>query len=285
MRYRPTAETLAIVERLGGRWNGRYALVPCPAHEDRTPSLSIRQGRQSILVHCFAGCDGSDVMRAIHEVLGHPVLGQQALPVPANDRPAPFQRLWNEASPIAGTLAQRYLRDIRGITFLPPDVRFHPACPMGRGPVPRRLPALLVGVFKAWRLIAIQRLFLDPATGRRTHRMMLGNSRGGTWPAAFAGGAMRIAEGFETACVYRQITGREAGTCFGIRNFGGFAVGDSIDQVILLPDNDREGMQAAQSAVMARQSAALPFAIERCPAGFNDWAEITRPPVHMSTAS
>jgi hypothetical protein len=41
-----------------------------------------------------------------------------------------------------------YLRDIRGITFLPPDVRFHPACPMGRGPVPRRLPALLVGVFK-----------------------------------------------------------------------------------------------------------------------------------------
>jgi hypothetical protein len=44
MRYQPTAETLAIVERLGGRWNGRYALVPCPAHEDRTPSLSIRQG-------------------------------------------------------------------------------------------------------------------------------------------------------------------------------------------------------------------------------------------------
>jgi hypothetical protein len=140
---------------------------------------------------------------------------------------------------------------------------------------------LLVGVFKARRLIAIQRLFLDPATGRRTHRMMLGNSRGGTWPAAFAGGAMRIAEGFETACAYRQITGREAGTCFGVRNFGGFAVGDGVDQVILLPDNDREGMQAAQSAVMARQSAAMPFAIERCPAGFNDWAEITRPPVHV----
>jgi hypothetical protein len=35
MRYQPTAETLTIVERLGGRWNDRYALVPCPAHEDR----------------------------------------------------------------------------------------------------------------------------------------------------------------------------------------------------------------------------------------------------------
>ncbi|MGL1636404.1 DUF7146 domain-containing protein, partial [Vibrio parahaemolyticus] len=83
---------------------------------------------------------------------------------------------------------------------MPPDARFHPACPMGRGPSPRRLPALLVGVFRAQRLIAIRRLFLDPATGQRTHRMMLGNSRGGTWPASFAGDTMRIAEGFETAC-------------------------------------------------------------------------------------
>jgi hypothetical protein len=148
MRYQPTAETLAIVERLGGHWNGRYALVPCPAHEDRTPSLSIRQGRHSILVHCFAGCDGGDVMRAIRHVLGHPVGSQRALPVPANDRTAPFQRLWSEGVAIAGTLAHRYLREIRGITLMPPDVRFHPACPMGRGPSPRRLPALLVGVFE-----------------------------------------------------------------------------------------------------------------------------------------
>jgi hypothetical protein len=88
---------------------------------------------------------------------------------------------------------------------------------------------------------------------------------------------MRIAEGFETACAYRQITGREAGTCFGVRNFGGFAVGDGIEQVILLPDNDREGVQAAQSSVLVRRSAALPFAIERCPAGFNDWADMIRP--------
>lgn len=68
-------------------------MVCCPAHEDRTPGLSIRQGRQSILVHCLAGCDGGEVMRAIREVLGHPVLGERALPVPVIDRPAPFQRL------------------------------------------------------------------------------------------------------------------------------------------------------------------------------------------------
>jgi hypothetical protein len=60
----------------------------------------------------------------------------------------------------------------------------------------------------AQRLIAIQRLFLDPVTGQRTHRMMLGNSRGGTWPASFAGDTMRIAEGFETACAYRNTGAR-----------------------------------------------------------------------------
>lgn len=285
MRFQPTAETLAIVGRLGGHWNGRYALVTCPAHEDRTPSLSIRQGQHSILVHCFAGCDGGDVMRAIRQALGHQVGSQRALPVPANDRTAPFQRLWSEGVAITGTLAHRYLREIRGVTEIPPDVRFHPACPMGRGSSPRRLPALLVGVFRAQRVIAIQRLFLDPVTGQRTHRMMLGNSRGGTWPASFAGDTMRIAEGFETACAYAQLTGREAGTCFGLRNFAGFAVGPGIRQVILLPDNDQEGIQAARAAIAARQSPDQPFSFERCPAGFSDWAEMTRPPVHMSTAS
>ena len=50
---------LAKVKRTGdGRW-----LARCPAHDDKGPSLSIRElddGRT--LVHCFAGC-------SVHEVL------------------------------------------------------------------------------------------------------------------------------------------------------------------------------------------------------------------------
>lgn len=44
-----------------GRWQAR-----CPAHEDRGPSLAIRElddGR--LLVHCFAGCDISSVLSAV----------------------------------------------------------------------------------------------------------------------------------------------------------------------------------------------------------------------------
>jgi|TARA_R110001599_G_scaffold86900_4_gene232588 hypothetical protein len=38
----------------------------CPAHEDNTPSLALRQtpdGR--ILLHCFAGCDVTDILASV----------------------------------------------------------------------------------------------------------------------------------------------------------------------------------------------------------------------------
>ncbi|MGC2517863.1 MAG: DNA primase [Burkholderiales bacterium] len=44
-----------------GRW-----LARCPSHEDKTPSLSLREiddGR--VLVHCFAGCDVESVLAAV----------------------------------------------------------------------------------------------------------------------------------------------------------------------------------------------------------------------------
>lgn len=39
----------------------------CPAHEDRSPSLSIeRKPDGMLLVHCFAGCDIGDIMAALN---------------------------------------------------------------------------------------------------------------------------------------------------------------------------------------------------------------------------
>ncbi len=58
----------ALVDRLEsaketgrGRWIAR-----CPAHDDSSPSLSIRElddGRT--LIHCFAGCDALSVVHAV----------------------------------------------------------------------------------------------------------------------------------------------------------------------------------------------------------------------------
>jgi hypothetical protein len=44
-----------------GKW-----IAQCPAHEDKSPSLSIREkddGR--VLINCFAGCGAGDVLDAI----------------------------------------------------------------------------------------------------------------------------------------------------------------------------------------------------------------------------
>lgn len=44
---------------------GRY-MACCPAHDDRSPSLSIKEcddGR--LLIHCFAGCPAVDVLEAV----------------------------------------------------------------------------------------------------------------------------------------------------------------------------------------------------------------------------
>jgi len=44
----------------GGSWSAR-----CPAHEDRSPSLSLRQIEGQALIHCHAGCSAEDVVAAL----------------------------------------------------------------------------------------------------------------------------------------------------------------------------------------------------------------------------
>ena len=43
---------------------GRF-IARCPAHEDRNPSLSIRNAGELLLIHCFAGCDTIDVLHPV----------------------------------------------------------------------------------------------------------------------------------------------------------------------------------------------------------------------------
>lgn len=57
-----------LLERLHGvreRGPGRW-LARCPAHDDRSPSLSIRELHGGVvLLHCFGGCSVADVVRAV----------------------------------------------------------------------------------------------------------------------------------------------------------------------------------------------------------------------------
>lgn len=64
----------ALIERLHGataRGSGQY-LARCPAHDDRSPSLSVRLCEDgSTIVHCFAGCTAFDVVAAVGLTIHH----------------------------------------------------------------------------------------------------------------------------------------------------------------------------------------------------------------------
>lgn len=53
---------LQKIKRTGeGRW-----LACCPAHDDKSPSLSIRETNDGkVLVHCFAGCSVYEILSAV----------------------------------------------------------------------------------------------------------------------------------------------------------------------------------------------------------------------------
>ncbi|MFG6175783.1 hypothetical protein ACGTN6_00940 [Halomonas sp. THAF12] len=66
--YRTGADVHRLLARLDkvkvngtGRW-----LACCPAHDDRSPSLAIRETEDgTLLVKCFTGCPTADVMAAV----------------------------------------------------------------------------------------------------------------------------------------------------------------------------------------------------------------------------
>ena len=56
-----------LLERLEGvrpTASAQY-VANCPAHDDKTPSLSIRDLGDRVLIHCFAECDPGEVMNAV----------------------------------------------------------------------------------------------------------------------------------------------------------------------------------------------------------------------------
>lgn len=200
------AETLTCA--LGGRWHGSYGIARCPAHDDRSPSLSIKDGRDGrLLVHCFAGCEFDRIRSAISACTGASYLVE--LPYTAPNRrtehreqaaAALIEKVWSETAVINGTLAERYLR-ARGITGdLPATLRFHGRLHHTRGGA---LPAMVARVEAVdGREGGLHRTFLDPVAPRKASihpaKMMLGPCRGAAVRIRSGHRCLAVAEGIET---------------------------------------------------------------------------------------
>lgn len=267
MTNNPTSHDIArqareIVEQLGGRWQPRGAMCRCPAHDDSSPSLSVRVGDRSVLLHCFGGCDTRDVLRALRgQRIGGGRMLSSAGPVSQPDTQArdawlreQVARLWSEARQVLGTPAETYLARHRRIEGPYRDMRFHPRTPLGPKPVTIFRPALLVAVRSDEGLVALQRIFLDPGTGGKAldvgkPKKMLGTL--GTGAARFgieAGETLGLAEGTEDALSATQLTGVPTWATMGTDRFGVVVIPDKVRRVIVFAQNDHGGSIAVERA-------------------------------------
>jgi hypothetical protein len=258
-----------IAYQLGGRKSGTRWMARCPAHDDRTPSLSIREAPSGkLLVHCFAGCKQDQVIDALlaqglwtrchsyhrqivppHQIQ-HGREGQLSGADRERDDAARTARalsIWRLARPIVGTIAEEYLRR-RGIVLdaWPETLRFHLGLDHPSNCVS---PALVGLVTKGINNIpvGIHRTFLahDGAAKAAVdpQKMMLGPCGGG----AVRLGTVQpdnwlvIGEGIETTLSVMQacgLPGWAALSAAGIRNL---ILPPEARMVAICADNDANG--------------------------------------------
>jgi hypothetical protein len=273
-----------LVRRLGGVWRREGGMCHCPAHGDRTPSLSVRVGATSLLFKCFAGCSAVEILRALRRLdLAVPVASgaQQARhDVASRGFGAAAQRLWEESKTLGGSPGAAYLAR-RGFLLLPTELRFHPRTPLGRGRLVQFRPAIIAAVREGRTLVAVQRLFLAPdqpalAPDLPNPKLTLGRPGTGAVQLFRAGTALGLAEGIETALSAAFLLGLPVWAALGNERLSRLVIPAHVERLVLLPDNDRAGRLAESLAYEAYARDGLRIDTVWPWHGHNDWNDVLR---------
>jgi len=233
----------------------------CPFHDDHTPSLHIYPDHYRCYVCGAHGnqldwlmlVEGMDRRTALNTLETWDGPRQIQAPDDGEAKRAFALQLWEQAQPITGTLAARYLSDIRKIDLaaLPASIdealRFHPRCPFGPG---AHHPCLLALMRNPTTdvVTGIQRIGLT-SDARKIDRRMLGR-RGAVklWPAE---SQLVIGEGLETVLAaatrvpYQDAPLQPAWAALSSDALGQFPVLPKVERLIVLVDHDPAGKTAA----------------------------------------
>lgn len=232
----------------------------CPAHDDRTPSLSLSLGRQAILFHCFAGCDQQSVLTALASE-GVDAISlfsgstNAGLPKPASTRKttAAALRIWRDAERLCASPAKAYLES-RGILAASSALRFHPRTPLGAKGRTRFLPAMIAAVSLDEGPIAVHRTFLSgnaKADFDKPKRVLGALDEAAIRLFAPASGKLGLADGIESAMSAYALTGIPLWATLGNERFGLVSVPESVTELHLFVDHDAGGELAASRALAA----------------------------------
>ena len=283
----------ALVAALRGRWSSNHGMCRCPAHQDGTPSLSVTSTRDGrVLLHCFAGCAGRDVIATLRGMGLWPQSAHSHGPVRAPvrlsaERPdqAALRKqrraraLWEAAEPVAGTLGEVYLR-ARGVAGrLPSCLRY-----LHRLEHNFRLtshPALIAAVQDSeGEVTAIQRTWLSD-DGRA--KAALDPAKAGLGP--MCDGAVRLdppaamlglAEGVETALSARQLYALPVWATLGASRLKSVRLPEVCRTVVIFADNGESGLRLAREACAHFRRRGRAARLVPPPQAFGDFNDMLR---------
>lgn len=265
-------------KRSGNGW-----IDHCPAHDDRTPSLSISTGPDGRLrLKCFAGCSYEAILEAagLQETSSPPRLSAAAISAhqarAQADRVGRIsiaRRIWDEAGPIKNTLSAVYLerRGLEGVSYAQ---RHHSA--LYHGPTGRRLPALVSRITRGDQLVGVHRVFLD-SEGNKREKRMLGDCRGGAVRLTDGPGRLFVGEGVETTMALRLLHGDKyndrywaATSAFGMANL---KLPEQPGELVIAADGDPTGRSSANQLAFNAGLRGWKVSVISAPDG-TDWNDV-----------
>lgn len=269
-----TGLDLAIVDRLTGGRLGTYD-VPCPlcgtsksSHGQRRRVMRVWRVEPSFATYHCERCGESGYVRDRRAPEPDPLKLAKARAEAAErdrihkaDRLAKAIWLWSRRKPIAGTIAERYLRDARGITcslpatlgFMPAYGEYSPAMIAAFGPAHETAPGVITITEDAVRGVHITRLLPDGSDRERGDRakIMIGSSAGSPLVLApcndLAG--LAVAEGIEDGLTMHEATGLGAWAAGSASRLSALAdaIPDYIDSVTVVVDDDPDGHRHSEA--------------------------------------
>jgi len=283
------SSALGSSKRTSGGWSCR---CPVPGHGkgrgDKTPSLSVSEGRDGVLVHCHGGCSQDDVIDALkaknlwetkssNSESRAAKVAKPAKVFPVSDNAEQARTLWQKSTSAEGTPVEAYLRH-RGFTgTIPPTLRFYEQLKHTSGTLH---PALIAAVTVApsRKVVAVHRVFLAPGgLGKASvtpSKMALGPISGGAVRLAPAGGQLAVAEGMETALSIMDATGIPIWAAISAGGIKALILPPlpMASEVVICADNDPPGIKAANEAAERWTAEGRGVRIALPPAGmdFND---------------
>ena len=251
-----------ITHALGGNWTLLgYGVCPCPCHDDRKPSLKVRDDPNrpdGINLHCFSGCDWRDVKAAlVKQGLLEPVNGDSYSGAPRHVSPAPAKKqdaeqrqriehalnIFASATKLRGTLGERYFIERRGLHIALLEDLHH--CLRWREPE-RMIVALMTDAVTG-APCGIHRTFLNPDATKK-ERKMLGKF-GVVCLSQEVTTGIGICEGIEDSLAVLLSGWSPVWCCAGACGIACFPPLDGVEHLTVFADNDPTGVAAAAACV------------------------------------